>query len=399
MKRFFLFTIAFLSFSSVVLAQTVQQLEAERREALRRIETTNQMLTQTQRSRQTSVNQLNLLNNNIRERQSLIGTINREVNQLNEEIILLGLQQQELTNRLNVLKTDYARLVQESFIKRNFHNKVMFILSAETFNQSMRRLRYLQEFTTHRREQATEIQRVSAEIDERHQQAERHRLTRLSVSQQREAEVRRLAQDQTAQQRTVNDLRNQEQRLQRELREQQQRAERLNQQIEQMIAEEVRRSQQQQQATGIQALTREQQLISGNFEANRGRLPWPVERGTISGRFGVQPHPVLRNVTTNNRGIYIQTPAGSVARAVFDGEVTRRFSVPGNNNAVIIRHGMYYTVYANLTEIFVREGEMVTPRQQIGRIFTDTENDNRTELYFEIRKEITPLNPELWIAR
>ena len=398
MKQFFLI-IAFLSISSVVLAQTVQQLEEERREALRRIEATNQMLTQTQRSQRSSVNQLNLLNNNIRERQSLIGTINREVSQLNEEIILLGLQQQELTNRLNVLKADYARLVQESFIKRNFHNRIMFIFSAETFNQSMRRLRYLQEFTTHRREQAAEIQRVSAEISERHQQAERHRLTRLSVSQQREAEVRRLAQDQTAQQRTLNDLRSQEQRLQRELREQQQRATRLNQQIEQMIAEEVRRSQQQQQATGINALTREQQLISGNFEANRGRLPWPVERGTISGRFGVQPHPVLRNVTTNNRGIYIQTPAGSVARAVFDGEVTRRFSVPGNNNAVIIRHGMYYTVYANLTEIFVREGEKVTPRQQIGRIFTDTENDNRTELYFEIRKEINPLNPELWITR
>ena len=395
----FLITIAFLSISSVVFAQTVQQLEEERREALRRIETTNQMLTQTQRSRQTSTNQLNLLNNNIRERQSLIGTINREVSQLNEEIILLGLQQQELTNRLNVLKADYARLVQESFIKRNFHNKMMFIFSAQSFNQSMRRLRYLQEFTAHRKEQVAEIQRVSAEIDERSRQTEQHRLTRLSISQQREAEVRRLAQDQTAQQRVLNDLRSQEQRLQRELREQQQRAERLNQRIEQVIAEEIRRSQQQQQATGIHALTREQQLISGNFEANRGRLPWPVERGTISARFGRQPHPVLRNVTTENQGIRIQTPAGSVARAVFEGEVTQRFSIPGNNNAVIIRHGMYYTVYANLTEIFVRVGDRVTPRQQIGRIFTDTAQDNRTELEFQIRKEITPLNPELWIAR
>jgi len=392
MKKYFLIIIAFLSISSVVLAQTVQQLEEERREALRRIEATNQMLTQTQRSQRSSVNQLNLLNNNIRERQSLIGTINREVSQLNQEIIMLGLQQQELTNRLNVLKADYARLVQESYLKRSFHNKIMFVFSAENFNQSMRRLRYLQEFTTHRREQVAEIQRVSAEIDERHQQAEQHRLTRLSVSQQREAEVRRLAQDQTAQQRVINDLRNQEQRLQRELREQQQRAERLNRRIQELITEETRRAQR-------DGLTPEQQLISGNFEANRGRLPWPVERGTISGRFGRQPHPVLRNVTTENQGIFIQTPAGSVARAVFDGEVVQRFSVPGNNNAIIIQHGMYFTVYANLTEIFVRVGERVTPRQQIGRIFTDTENDNRTELEFQIRKETTTLNPELWIAR
>jgi len=392
MKRFFLIIIAFLSISSVVLAQTVQQLEDERRATMQRIETTNRLLEQAQRSQRSSQNNLNLLTSNIRERQSLIGTINREVNQLNEEIILLNLQQQELTNRLNVLKADYARLVQESYLKRNFHNKIMFVLSAENFNQSMRRLRYLQEFTTHRKEQVVEIQRVTAEIEERSRQVEQHRLTRLSVSQQRESEVRRLAQDQTAQQRVLNDLRGQEQRLQRELREQQQRAARLNEQIERLIAEEARRVRQ-------DGLTPEQQLISGNFEANRGRLPWPVERGTISGRFGRQPHPVLRNVTTDNRGIYIQTPAGSVARAVFDGEVAQRFSVPGNNNAVIIRHGIYLTVYANLTDVFVRVGDRVTPRQQIGRIFTDTEQDNRTQLEFQVWKETTPLNPELWIAR
>jgi septal ring factor EnvC (AmiA/AmiB activator) len=399
MKKLFFFILAFFSISSVVFAQnqTVQQLENERRETLRRIETTNQMLNQTQRSRQSSVNKVNLLNANIRERQSLINTINQEVSQLNAEIIQLNFQQQELTKQLNVLKADYARFVQESYLNRSFYNKMMFVFSAENFNQSMRRLRYLQEFTNYRKEQVAEIERVTAEIEEKSQEVERHRLTRLSIAQQRESEAQKLTQDRTTEQRMLNDLRGRERTLQAEIQAQQRRAQQLNQQIERIIAEEVRRSQQ--QAAPGETLTPEQQLIAGNFEANRGRLPWPVERGVISGKFGRQPHPVLRNVTTDNNGIFIQTPQGSEARAVFEGVVAQRFSIPGNNNVVIVQHGNYFTLYANLTEIFVRQGEKVTARQRIGRIFTNTESDNQTILEFQLLKETNRLNPELWIAR
>jgi murein DD-endopeptidase MepM/ murein hydrolase activator NlpD len=140
-------------------------------------------------------------------------------------------------------------------------------------------------------------------------------------------------------------------------------------------------------------------LISGNFAANAGRLPWPVERGFISGKFGIQPHPTLKYVTTNNKGIYIQTTAKTNARAVFEGIVTQRFSVPGSNNGVIIQHGQYRTVYANLTTIYVRVGEKVSAKQRIGQIYTDAENDNKTELFFQIWKERAILNPESWIAK
>jgi murein hydrolase activator len=128
-------------------------------------------------------------------------------------------------------------------------------------------------------------------------------------------------------------------------------------------------------------------------------LPWPTERGFISGKYGVQAHPVLKHVTTNNKGIYIQTPSGTNARAVFEGEVTQRFSIPGSNNAVIIKHGDFRTVYANLTNIYVNVGDKVSAKQSIGKIYTDDENDNKTELYFQVWKGKEILNPERWIAK
>ena len=149
----------------------------------------------------------------------------------------------------------------------------------------------------------------------------------------------------------------------------------------------------------VSVMTKEENLTSGDFQRNAGRLPWPTSNGFIRGHFGVQNHPVLKFVTTNNKGIYIQTPAGSSARAVFEGIVSQCFSIPGSNNAVIIKHGNYRTVYANLTQISVREGQKVSAKQSIGRIYTDNENDNKTELYFQVWNGKSLQNPENWIAR
>ena len=146
-------------------------------------------------------------------------------------------------------------------------------------------------------------------------------------------------------------------------------------------------------------MSKDEQLVAGNFEKNKGKLPLPVERGFISGHFGVQPHPVLPHVTTNNKGIYIQTPAGSTARAIFEGVVTKCFMVPGSNSSVIVKHGNYRTVYSNLTEIYVKEGDKVTTKQKLGKIFVDTENDNKTELYLMLYKDTDIQNPELWLAK
>ena len=289
-------------------------------------------------------------------------------------------------------------------------HKLMFVLSAESFDQSLRRLRYLRQYAAYRREQAREIERITAEIDEQNRAAEAHRLTRLEALQQKEAEAKRLATDRREENRLLADLKKKEKTLRTQLAAQQKKAARLDGQIEKLIAEEIRKEEarkaaakaKEKPASGTQpapAPAKEERLVGGNFEANRGRLPWPVASGVVTGKFGIHPHPVLKAVTTNNKGIYIQTTAGSDARAVYDGVVTQCFAIPGNNNAVIVRHGVYRTVYANLTALYVKEGDKLTAKQRIGKVYTDDLHGNKTELYFQLWKEKTLLNPEPWLAK
>lgn len=400
-------SLIFLSFTAQ--AQSVKQLEKERKETLKKMETTNKMLNEAKKSQKSSLNKLTILNNTIRERRKLINTINKEINELDREVDQLGKERHALEEKLKVLKADYAKLIQESYINRNNLSKWIFIFSAESFDQSYRRLRYMQEYSTHRKEQVKEIQRITEEIDSRTKTIEENKVAKVSVLQQRETETQKLSKDQQSEKKMLNDLKKKEKKLRAQLKEQEKKAAQLNKKIEDAIAAEIKKSEEKAKkdqkpgtTTSVSpemALTKEEKLISGNFEANRGKLPWPVERGFISQKYGVQPHPVLKNVTTDNKGLNIQTPAESDARAVFDGEVRTRFSIPGSNNAIIIKHGAYFTVYANLTEIYVKEGDKVKPKQKIGKIFTDDENENKTELFFQLRKDKTILNPEAWITK
>lgn len=169
-----------------------------------------------------------------------------------------------------------------------------------------------------------------------------------------------------------------------------------------MIAAEIRKQEEKSRkstgsSSGKYQMSREEKLVAGNFEANKGKLPRPVEKGFISGHFGVQPHPILEKVTINNKGIYLQTLANTDARAIFEGVVTQCFSVPGSNQSVIVKHGNYRTVYSNLSKLYVKIGDKVTTKQKIGKIFTDEENDNKTELYFMLYKDTDIQNPEIWL--
>ena len=279
----------------------------------------------------------------------------------------------------------------------------------------------MQEYTAYRKQQIQKIEETKLEIERKTQQLAQHKKTQVDIKNQKNAEQQKLIADQRKENTVYADLRKRERTLQSDLQRQQKIANDLNKKIEQLIAEEIRKAEEKRRreeqarrgkepdskepVTTPRApekgypLTKEEQLVSGNFAANMGKLPWPVERGFISGKFGVQPHPTLRYVTTNNKGVYIQTPARTNARAVFEGVVTQRFSVPGSNNGVIIQHGQYRTVYANLTNIYVRVGQKVNARQNIGQIYTDPENDNKTELFFQIWKDRTILNPESWITK
>lgn len=406
---------------TIAVGQTIKELEEQRRNALRRLETTSKVLSETKKTQRSSLNKLNIINKNINERKSLINHINKEISTLDTEINKLNNETRKLELELETYKADYANMVREAYINRSVYSKILFVLSAETFDQSFRRLRYMQEYSEYRKEQMRKIENTKLEIASKTEQLAQHKKTQVDIKSQKSAEQQKLIADQRKENSVYSDLKKKEKTLQADLKKQQKIANDLNRKIEALIAEEVRKAEEkrrkEEQArrakepdskesatkprtteTGY-AMTKEEKLISGNFAANSGRLPWPVDRGFISGRFGVQPHPTLKYVTTNNKGIYIQTPSKTNARTVFEGVVTQRFSVPGSNNGVIIQHGQYRTVYANLTNIYVRVGQKVEAKQSIGQIYTDPENDNKTELFFQIWKDRTILNPESWIAR
>ena len=200
-----------------------------------------------------------------------------------------------------------------------------------------------------------------------------------------------LKRDEKKQQTMLNKLKSKEKDLNKQLKQQQKKVAELNKKIDNIVRKQ---SEQASKST----MTKEQKLLAGGFEANKGRLPWPVEKGMISSHYGKQQHPLYEHVITENKGVNIQTTAGTKARTVYAGEVTSCFMV-ANTYAVIIQHGNYRTVYSNLSKLNVKQGDKVETKQTIGTIYTDPEQDQKTELYFQIYKDKDILNPELWIAK
>ena len=412
MKKFVSFLIVSLCLLQPLFPQSIAELEEKKKQALENLAQTNKLLNETQKSKQGSVNKINLIKRNIKERKTVIQSLNGQIDALERNIGVLRTEKQQLEERLRYLKADYAKLIRETHVRRNHFSPLLFILSSDNAGQAYRRFRYLQEFSDYRKKQAFEIQRVTAQLAVKEKNLTNDVDKKERVLTEKEREAKKLESDRQQESKMLTQLQKKEKKLKDQQKKQQRQANELNNKIQKLIAAEIRKDEERRRQAANESakesgkpvpttfeMSKDEKLIAGNFEKNKGRLPLPVEKGFISGHFGVQPHPVLSHVTTNNKGIYIQAPSGSSARAVFEGVVTQCFMVPGSNSAVIVKHGNYRTVYSNLTEIYVKEGDKVSTKQKIGKIFIDTENDNKTELYLMIYRDTSIQNPELWLAR
>ncbi len=412
MKKFVSFLIVSLCLLQPLFPQSIAELEEKKKQALENLAQTNKLLNETQKSKQGSVNKINLIKRNIKERKTVIQSLNGQIDALERNIGVLRTEKQQLEERLRYLKADYAKLIRETHVRRNHFSPLLFILSSDNAGQAYRRFRYLQEFSDYRKKQAFEIQRVTAQLAVKEKNLTNDVDKKERVLTEKEREAKKLESDRQQESKMLTQLQKKEKKLKDQQKKQQRQANELNNKIQKLIAAEIRKDEERRRQAANESakesgkpvpttfeMSKDEKLIAGNFERNKGRLPLPVEKGFISGHFGVQPHPVLKHVTTNNKGIYIQAPSGSSARAVFEGVVTQCFMVPGSNSAVIVKHGNYRTVYSNLTEIYVKEGDKVSTKQRIGKIFVDTENDNKTELYLMIYRDTSIQNPELWLAR
>ena len=372
-------------------SQSVKNLKSQREKTLKELEETKKMIQQTNSNEKATVNKLNLLNKDIQTRKRLIHDLNYEIQGLDQEMTRLSMKRDSLQADLEALKESYAELVRQSHYTIADESPLLFILSAEDFQQMLRRVRYMQEFQQFRKEQVARIENTQAEIDMQNQMLSENKSDKEEAVRTHKVQQDNLSRDEKKQKAMLEQLKKKKSTLLAQQKKQQKKADDLNRKIEELIAKEMSKSE-------GKTLTKEQTLIAGGFEKNKGRLPMPVEKGFISGHFGVQAHPTLEKVTVNNKGVYIQTSAGTQARAVYEGEVTSCFVMSGTT-AVIIQHGNYRTVYSGLASVSVKKGDKVKAKQAIGTIYSDPEDDNATTLFFQIWLNKNILNPEQWLAK
>lgn len=365
----------------------IKNLQKQQKKLEQQLQQTSEMLSQTKKDEKATVNKLNLLNENIKTRKKLIKNINKEISALDTDIRSLNTRQKKNNSEIARLKQDYADLVRQTHYADLHATPLLFLCSADDFGQLVRRIRYMRQFAGYRKQQVARIEDLQTQISIQSDLLNSRRMERSSALQTQKREQDKLNRDERKQRSMLGDLKKKEKELIAQQKKQQKKADELQQKIDQLIRQQTKSD-----------LTKEQKLIAGGFETNKGRLPWPVEKGFISGYFGTHQHPVYEHVTVNNKGIYIQTPAESYARTVFDGEVTSCIML-GNTYAVIVQHGNYRTVYSNLKKLLVKQGDQLKTKQNIGIIASDPAQDNKTELFFQIYKDRTLLNPSQWITK
>jgi len=398
-----LFLIAFL-FNAAVAQDKKNELTQEKIKIEKEIQYTNNLLSETKLSKKTSLNQLIILNNKIGYREKLIAAINSETNILNNKIGANNSNIKELTNELVGLKNEYAKMIYFVFKNKSSYDRLMFVFSSKDFNQAYKRLKYFQQYSAYRKTQVELIKKTQDEINVKIKELANQKAKKLTLLKTRENEKVLLIKEKNEKNNTIKKLANKEKELLKTIRAKEKESNKLKKAIDAIISAEIRLAAEKAKETKAEttskiiSLTPEESHLSNNFTENKGNLPWPSEKGIISSTFGEHRHPVLKRVKTKNNGINILTNKGANARTIYNGTVISVKSITNTNTAVIIRHGEYFSVYSNLDNVFVKRGDKVTTKQEIGLIYTNP-SDLKTELHFEIWRGKTLLNPAYWIAK
>ena len=376
-----------------LLQQDKQKIEKE-------IQYNSNLLTETRKSKKTTLNELVLIKKQIQAREELIETINHEISATDQQISLHKEIIADLKKDLKKLKDEYAEMIYYAYKNRNSFDRLMYIFSASDFNQAYKRMQYFHLYASYRKNQAGQIEKTQQEIIATIEKLEAYKKEKQDLAIELEAEKNQLLSSRHQQNKVYQSLSSKEKKLAKTIREKEKAARKLQKEIESIIAEEIRLAAKKTGTTksGSFDLTPEELKLSTGFTENKGRLPWPLEKGTISSTFGEHPHPVLKLVKIKNNGIDILTSENMKIRTVFNGEVTRVMAIPNYHYVIMIRHGEYLSVYSNLEEVYVQKGDQVTTKQEIGRVYTDITH-SKTELHFELWKGKNLLNPELWLAK
>jgi septal ring factor EnvC (AmiA/AmiB activator) len=380
--------------SSMVAQNDVEKVRKMRENTLKEIEYANKLLEETRGQTKASLQEVNIINQKLKKRQQYITGLETETELVGQTVV-------EYQGEIDIVQAEIKRLkdLYADMVVRNYKNRwnnyyVMYFLASDNMNQLYQRLRFVRIYYSYIENQKLKLDELKADLDVKSNEL-------LEVKKQKDILIRTtkreysVIQEESAKKiKLVDSLKKKQAEIEREIRDKERTAKKLDNEITKIIEAEKRKS----GKGSIKAnLTPADQIISSDFEKNRGKLPWPTKEGIISGKYGEHEHPDFKEVKIRNDGIYISTSKGEPVRSIFKGVVSRVFSIPGENYTVIIKHGNYYTLYHNLVDVTVKAGQHVDTKEVMGKVYTDNETKEST-LYFQIWKETERNDPELWLA-
>ena len=377
--------------------QKIKELENKRMQLKKEIQQINSLLIDNNKITKTAYGDLENISIKIIRNQDLIRITNQQINLLTNQIIKNEDKVVELNIIVEKAKDDYSKMVFNSYKSRLKESKLMFLLSSENFLQALKRTQYMNQYSVNRRNYANSISSNIKEIELINDTIIKNIGKKEDLLNQNQIEKKKLSDEKSKQSNLINGLKRKEKAYRNQIDKKQKLSKQLDVEIDRLIKEAIKESNKNTEEN-VFRLTPEAKALAKNFLSNKGNLPWPVERGVIIQKFGLQPHPVVRTTKIQSNGIVIATTKNASVRTVFNGTVLSVLKFKSSNLTVLIRHGDYITAYKNLSKVYVEKGQNVNALQIIGNTF-DNNEDSKTTLQFSIFKNTTPLDPYLWIAK
>ena len=372
-------------------------LEAQKKRLQQEIVQINALIKTSAKKRANVLTQVETVQLKMDRQDALIRLTNRQINRLNQEINVNLRNIEKLRAELTSLKKDYAEMVVSARKNQSTQNRLMFLLSSESFWQAYKRMAYMKQYAAYRKQQGEQIAAKTKALQQYTTDLVAQRKDKKQLIEENRKAQKELDSIRKRQNTLVLELKKREKNYTAQIKKKQKQREAIDKEIARLIREAIAASNKKAGTkTGGFVLTPEAKALAASFVSNKGRLPWPVEKGIVTQRFGTQRHPVVRTTTIKSNGVTLSVPAGATARSVFEGIVLNIMQFKGSNPIVLVQHGNYITGYKNLSKVYVKKGDRVTAKQAIGQIFTNKDT-GKTTLQFSLFQNTTPQNPALWL--
>jgi len=386
-----------------VQGQDKDRLETQKQYLIQQINEAEKVLAKKNKDKVSREEVLNSMTKKIVARQSLLSNLKKQAKNLQAQIETTTFNIENLEGNIEVLRTEYASMVRAAYKGKNDFNYWLFLLSADSFNRIIKRLQYLNQYTNYREKQYRLIKDNIAHLSKEKASLEKAKAEQDALIAEEQKQHNQLESERSKQGELVQQIVSEAQQIKQDIDKKKSAAKKLESEIASIIKKEIEAARAKTKGSKKRAadylnVTPEAKALSSNFEANRGKLPWPVSEGYISDTFGKKAHAYLKGIQTNNNGIDISTNPNAKVKALFNGEVVNVVFNPGFQAAIIVKHGKYFTVYSNIKEAVVKTGDKVSTGETIGTVYTDTK-ENKTEVHLEIWNGNRKMNPGSWLVK